>query len=98
MLITRINAADKLLNGGGLIAARLIAAAQSKLHGGLSWRPAGVSRNLHYTPGSNYRTATSRARLKHELNPGERASQAAITESSLVPRQSAQRERLLSGF
>src|SRR6266403_2444261 len=98
MLITRINAADKLLNGGRLIAARLIAAAQSKLHGGLSWRHAGASRNLHYTPGCNYRTATGRARLKHELNSRERASQTAIIESSSVPGQSAQRERLLSGF
>ena len=58
VLFARVNATDELLNGGGLIAARLVTAAQSKLHRGLSCGPAGVSRNLHYTPARKYRVLT----------------------------------------
>src|SRR5260370_8631318 len=50
MLIAGFDAADELVDGRGLVTAWLVAAAQSKLHGQVSCRLSGVSRNLHYTP------------------------------------------------
>src|SRR5882762_1711814 len=98
VLLAGINAADKLLNGSGLVTAWLVTAAQSKLHGGLSWRPAGASRNLHYTTGCNVWSFASRALGWRANHTPENALEAAITERLWVLGQPARRERLPSGF
>jgi hypothetical protein len=51
VLLASLHAADELLDGRGLVTARLVTAAQSKLHARVSWQATGASRNFHYTTG-----------------------------------------------
>src|ERR1700676_3506427 len=68
MLVSGFDAADELIDGGGLIATRLIAAGELESHEGAPGCAAGQSRNFYYTPVVNgcWDAATSWGRRDQE--------------------------------